>query len=172
MGHTYLQQSCVKMVRPCRATTDPDIKGFRQQWLKGARRGEHWLLSYEAIRAATLAWTGDHEPARRNLADAAAMISRDRDDRCRRRPAGSVRMGVSAAGEVDRARPAGRHLRSCPISERALVARRPTSGRTGSPMRPRHHGSPRSSDGFRCSKRSRPSSAPNACSKANSTGST
>ena len=57
--------------------TDPDIEAMRQQWLEGARRGEHWLLSYEAIRCAALAWTGEFESARRNLAVASAMIGTD-----------------------------------------------------------------------------------------------
>ena len=84
--------------------TDPDIEGFRQQWLEGARRGEHWLLSYEAIRAAALAWTGDHEPARRNLADAAAMIGPDAMTGVDGDLLGAFAWACLAAGEVDRAR--------------------------------------------------------------------
>ena len=83
---------------------DPAIAGFRQQWLEGARRGEHWLLSYEAIRAAALAWTGDHEAARRDLADASAMIGSDAMTGVDGDLLGAFAWACLAAGEVDRAR--------------------------------------------------------------------
>lgn len=84
--------------------TDPDIEAMRQQWNDGARRGEHWLLSYEAIRCAALAWTGDHESARHNLADASAMVGTDAMAGIDCNLLGAFAWACLAAGEVERAR--------------------------------------------------------------------
>ena len=84
--------------------SDPAIEGFRRQWLEGARRGEHWLLSYEAIRAAGLAWTGDHQAARRDVADAVAMIGSEAMTGVDGDLLGAFAWACLGAGEVDRAR--------------------------------------------------------------------
>ena len=57
---------------------DPAVHAVRAIWLESARRGEHWLMSYEAIRAAALGYIGEHGQARRDLADAIALLSKDR----------------------------------------------------------------------------------------------
>ncbi len=84
--------------------TDPDIDAMRQQWIDGARRGEHWLLSYETIRCAALAWTGDLQSARRNLADAVAMVGPDAMTGVDGDLLGAFAWVCLAAGETDRAR--------------------------------------------------------------------
>jgi hypothetical protein len=84
--------------------TDPDIEAQRRRWNDGARRGEHWLLSYEAIRGAALAWSGDHDSARRDLAEAVAMVGPDAMTGVDGDLLGAFAWACLAAGEVDRAR--------------------------------------------------------------------
>jgi predicted ATPase/class 3 adenylate cyclase len=84
--------------------TDPDIDAMRRQWNDGARRGEHWLLSYEAIRCAALAWTGDPASARRHLADAVTMVGPDAMTGVDDDLLGAFAWACLSAGEIDRAR--------------------------------------------------------------------
>lgn len=53
---------------------DPEVESLRQSWLDGARRGEHWLLSYEAIRGAARGQIGEPHEARRDLTRALALV--------------------------------------------------------------------------------------------------
>lgn len=57
-----------------RQLTDPVIEGPRAAWLWSARRGEHWLLSYETIRAAALGYLGEPDRGRHELAQAHALL--------------------------------------------------------------------------------------------------
>jgi predicted ATPase/class 3 adenylate cyclase len=57
---------------------DPATLALRAAWLESARRGEHWLMSYEAIRGAALGYIGEHDQARRDLGDAIALLNTDR----------------------------------------------------------------------------------------------
>jgi hypothetical protein len=57
-----------------RQITDPAIDEPRAAWLTSARRGEHWLLSYETIRAAALGYLGDPERGRHDLAQAHSLL--------------------------------------------------------------------------------------------------
>ena len=57
---------------------DPAISPLRAGWIESVRRGEHWLISYEAIRAGSVGFLGDHDRARRDLADVIALLNVDR----------------------------------------------------------------------------------------------
>lgn len=57
---------------------DTAAQALRAGWLESARRGEHWLTSYEAIRAAALGHVGEHQQARRDLGEAIALLNTDR----------------------------------------------------------------------------------------------
>lgn len=57
-----------------RQLTDRAIDEPRGAWLRSAGRGEHWLLSYETIRAAALGYLGEPDRGRRDLADAHALL--------------------------------------------------------------------------------------------------
>lgn len=87
-----------------RHLTDPDIEMSRRSWFDGARRGEHWLLGYEAIRGAAVAWTGDHDSARRDLAQAAAMIGPDAMSGVDVDCLGALAWTCLVSGEIERAR--------------------------------------------------------------------
>jgi hypothetical protein len=57
-----------------RQLADPVAGERRAAFLSSARRGELWLLSYEAIRAAACGYLGDVDRGRRELADAYALL--------------------------------------------------------------------------------------------------
>lgn len=57
-----------------RQLADPVAGERRAAFLASARRGELWLLSYEAIRAAALGYLGDVDRGRRELAEAHALL--------------------------------------------------------------------------------------------------
>jgi predicted ATPase len=57
-----------------RQMADPVVDEPRAAWLVSARRGEHWLLSYEAIRAAALGYLGEPDRGRHELAQAHALL--------------------------------------------------------------------------------------------------
>lgn len=57
-----------------RHLSDADAHERRRAFLASAGRGELWLLSYEAIRAAALGYLGDVDRGRRDLADAHALL--------------------------------------------------------------------------------------------------
>ena len=57
-----------------RQLTDPATDDPHAAWLASARRGEHWLLSYETIRAAALGYIGEQDRGRRELAQAHALL--------------------------------------------------------------------------------------------------
>ena len=82
---------------------DPDVEASRQAWLDRAPRGEHCLVSYEAIRGAARAWNGEHEAARRDLADALAMLGTDVMAGVDADFLGAFAWGCLACGELDRA---------------------------------------------------------------------
>jgi hypothetical protein len=56
-----------------RQLSDAAAAERRAAFLASARRGELWLLSYEAIRAAALGYLGEVDRGRRELADAYAL---------------------------------------------------------------------------------------------------
>ena len=57
---------------------DPAMHGLRTSWLESARRGEQWLMGYEPIRAAALGSIGEHEQARRDIAEVTASLNTER----------------------------------------------------------------------------------------------
>lgn len=57
---------------------DPAIAPLRAGWIESVRRGEHWLISYEAIRAACVGFLGDHDQARSDLLELVAVLDTDR----------------------------------------------------------------------------------------------
>jgi predicted ATPase len=57
---------------------DPATNERRALWLESAGRGEHWLLSYEAVRGAALGFLGDHAQGRIDLVDALALLTTQR----------------------------------------------------------------------------------------------
>jgi hypothetical protein len=57
---------------------DTATLALRAGWLESAGRGEHWLMSYEAIRGAALGYIGEPDQARRDLGDAIALLNTER----------------------------------------------------------------------------------------------
>ena len=57
---------------------DPHAEARRAAWRERSRRGEQWFMTYEVIRAMAVASLGEHDQARRDLADAVALLSTDR----------------------------------------------------------------------------------------------
>jgi hypothetical protein len=50
----------------------------RSAWRERSQRGEQWFMTYEVIRGMAVARLGDVDQARRDLADAVALLSADR----------------------------------------------------------------------------------------------
>jgi len=58
--------------------SDPEAEARRTAWRERARRGEQWFMTYEVIRAVAVAALGEHDRARRDLADVVALLRSDR----------------------------------------------------------------------------------------------
>ena len=82
---------------------DPTISPLRAGWIESIRRGEHWLISYEAIRAAGVGFLGDHHRARRDLTDVIALLDVDRMPGVDADLLGAFAWICIGAGEPDRA---------------------------------------------------------------------
>ncbi len=82
---------------------DPAVPPLRAAWTESVRRGEHWLISYEAIRAAGVGFLGDHDRARRDLTDVIAHLNVDRMPGVDADLLGAFAWICIGAGEPDRA---------------------------------------------------------------------
>lgn len=83
---------------------DPRITSPRVRWQAMARRGEHWLMSYETIRAAAQSFIGDHDEARSDIAAIVEALSPDRMQGVDADLLGALAWICVNSGELDRAR--------------------------------------------------------------------
>lgn len=82
---------------------DSALPPLRAAWLDAVRRGEHWLVSYETIRAASVGFLGDHEQARRDLVEIISALSVDRMRGVDADLLGAFAWTCIGAGETERA---------------------------------------------------------------------
>jgi hypothetical protein len=82
---------------------DPVIAPLRTDWIDSVRRGEHWLISYEAIRASSVGFLGDHDQARNDLVELIELLDTDRMPGVDADLLGAFAWICIGAGEAERA---------------------------------------------------------------------